>query len=87
VKLITEFTDHIRELGLLGESEGMSLEKLKLRLSAARSVAANLKLRTRFARVAEELRKADDYSSQVIEAKMSEKLYEAISREMENCHR
>jgi hypothetical protein len=52
-------------------------------LSAAKSAAASVKLRTRLAKITQELREKSDYSPQVIEAKMSEKLDEAILREME----
>jgi hypothetical protein len=83
VQLITRFTSLIKELGPLGETEGMSFEKLKLRLSMVRSLATNVKLRTRFARLTQYLRQKDDYSSQLIEAEMSEKLDEALLREME----
>ena len=61
----------------------MPPEDLKSRLAAAKSLAANVKLRTRFAKLTQDLRKENDYSPQLIEAKMSEKLNEAIQREME----
>ena len=70
-------------MGALGEAEGMPPEDLKSRLAAAKSLAANVKLRTRFAKLTQDLRKENDYSPQLIEAKMSEKLNEAILREME----
>lgn len=70
-------------MGALGAAEGISLEELKSRLDAARSAASSVKLRTRFARLTQDLRQENDYSSQLIETKMSEKLNEAILREME----
>ena len=70
-------------MGALGEAEGMPPEDLKSRLAAAKSLAANVKLRTRFAKLTQDLRKENDYSPQLIEAKLSEKLNEAIQREME----
>ena len=84
MELITRFTAQVKELGPLGAAEGVPLEELRLKLTAARSVAENVKLRTRFARLTQELRKENNYSPQFIEAKMSEKLNEAISREMED---
>jgi len=69
-------------LGPLGEDEGIPLEELKSKLAAAKSVASNVKVRTRFARLTQDLREENDYSTQFIEAKMSEKLNEAILREM-----
>ena len=83
VELITKFTREVKALGALGEAEGMPLEELKSRLDAAKSLASNVKLRTRFARLTQDLRKENDYSPQLIEAKMSEKLNKAIQREME----
>ena len=52
-------------------------------LTAAKSAASSVKLRTRFAKLTQDLRQENDYSSQLIESKMSGKLNEAIFREME----
>ena len=82
VELITKFTDQIKKLGALGEAEEMSQEELKLNLAAARSAVQSLKLRSRFGKLAQDLRELNDYSSDVIEAKMAEKLNEAILKEM-----
>ncbi len=83
VALITKFTKSMKALGPLGVSEGISLEKLKSKLSMARALAANVKLRTRFAKLTHALREKTDYSFDLIEAEMSERLDEAIQREME----
>lgn len=83
VKLITKFTSKIKELGPLGEAEGIAQDALKLNLSAARSAVESHKLRTRFGKLAQDLRSLNDYSSNVIEAKMAEKVNEAIVKEME----
>jgi hypothetical protein len=83
VELITKFTKRIKELGPLGEAEGIPLKKLKFSLAAAKSAAKSVKIRNRFARLTQDLRQENDYSSLLIEAKMSEKLDEAILREME----
>lgn len=82
VELIKKFTDQIKKLGALGEAEEMSQEELKLNLAAARSAVQSLKLRSRFGKLAQDLRELNDYSSDVIEAKMAEKLNEAILKEM-----
>ena len=73
----------MKELGPLGAAEGIPQEELRSRLAAAKGVASSVKLRTRFARLTQSLREKDDYSSKVIEAAMSEKLNDAISKEME----
>src|SRR5208337_823186 len=83
VELITKFTKKIKELGPLGAAEGIPIEELRLRLAAAKTVASNVKLRTQFARLTIDLRQDGDYSAQAIEAKMSNKLNEAILGEME----
>jgi hypothetical protein len=82
VDLITKFTNQIKELGPLGEAEGIPLEELKLKLSAGRSAVENVKLRTRFAKLALDVRKEGKYDSQVIEAKMSEKINGMIVSEI-----
>jgi len=83
VTLITKFTKDIKELGPLGKAEGLSGEALRAKLSVARSVVKSVKLRTRFARLTQALREANDYASQRIEADMAESLDTAILREME----
>jgi hypothetical protein len=83
VELITKFTNHIKQLGPLGETEKISHEKLSSRLSMARSLAVNVKLRTRFAKLTRALRQKNDYSAKLIGDEMSERLDAAILREME----
>jgi F420-non-reducing hydrogenase iron-sulfur subunit len=83
VEIITRFTERIRELGPLGASEGKPLEEIKVKLLAAKSAASNVKLRTQFAKLTRDMRREKDYSPQVLETKVSEKLKDAISREME----
>lgn len=82
VELISKFTGEIRELGPLGKAEGVGPEELKLKLAAARSAVENVKLRIRFGRLAQDLRKANDHAPEVMEAKVAE-LNEAIIREMD----
>ena len=83
VELITKFTGRIKELGPLGEAEGIARNELKVRLSAARSAVESHKLRTRIGKLAKELRHIQDYSPDLIEEKMAEKLNEAIIKEMD----
>ena len=56
---------------------------MRFNLAAARSTVESLKLRSRFGKLARDLRELKDYSSDVIEAKMAEKLNEAIVKEMD----
>jgi hypothetical protein len=83
VELITNFTKALKELGPLGEAEGISPEELKLKLLAARSAVKSVKLRTRFGKLAQELRNANNHTPDAIEAKMADKVNDAIIREME----
>jgi F420-non-reducing hydrogenase iron-sulfur subunit len=82
VELITGFTDKIKRLGPLGEAEGMGGQELKLKLLAAKSAVEGVKLRTRFARLAQDLRQGNAYAPDVIESKMAEKVNDRIVREM-----
>ena len=83
VQLITQFTSLLKQMGPLGEPEGISFEKLKVRLSMASSVARSVKIRTRFGKLTQSLRQKKKYSPQLIEATISEKLDEVLLREME----
>jgi len=82
VELITNFTNRLKELGPLGKAEGISQEELKLKLLAARSAVESVRLRTRFAKLAQDLRRGNGYAPEVIEAKMAEKVNDAILREI-----
>ena len=82
VELITKFTSLLKELGPLGEAEGISRKELKLKLLAARSAVESVRLRTRFAKLAQELRQGNGYAPDVIEAKMAKKVNDAIIREI-----
>jgi len=82
VELITKFTNLIKGLGPLGEAEGISQEALKLKLLAARSAMESVRLRIRFAKLAQELRHENGHTHDVIEAKMVEKVNNAIIGEI-----
>jgi len=82
VELITKFTNELKELGPLGEAEGIDRDELKLKLLAARSAVESVKLRTRFAKLAQELRDSNKHTPEVIEARMAEKVNDAIIRQI-----
>ena len=82
VDLITRFTNEVKELGPLGEAEGIAIEALNLKLLSASAAVKSVKLRTRFARLAHDLRDGNNHTPEVIEAKMAEKVNEAIVREI-----
>jgi len=83
VKLITKFTNQMKELGPLGEAEGIPLEELKVKLSAGKAAVEGLKLRTRFAKLTQTLRKEGKHTAEIIEEKMADKINEAIIKEVE----
>lgn len=83
VKLIKKFTEQVKKLGPLGDAEGFPWEELEAKLIAAKAAATNRSIRTRFGKLTQDLRKENDYSSNFIESKVSEKLFDAITREME----
>jgi F420-non-reducing hydrogenase iron-sulfur subunit len=84
VDLITKFTKQVKELGPLGAAEEIATEKLRHNISAAKSAVQNIKLRTQLGKLSHDLRLLNDYSLEVIEAKMAEKLNDVITHEFEN---
>lgn len=82
VSLVTRFTDHMRELGPMGEKEGMAREELMHKLGVACEASRGLKLRTRLGRLAHILRKEGGYSPEVIDLKIAEKIEDIIVSEM-----
>ena len=76
VQLITEFTAKIKELGPLGEAEGLSPEELKERLDKALALVSDKKLRVGFGNVTKTLRKegpavTEALIAETVEAKLS----------------
>jgi F420-non-reducing hydrogenase iron-sulfur subunit len=75
VKLITDFTVKIRELGPLGQAEGIPPEEMRSRIAKALELVNSQKLRMTFGTTTKALRKDNDYSdahlAEVIEAKLS----------------
>ena len=73
----------MKEMGPLGEAEGIPIEDLKSKLLATKSVVKNLRIRTRFGKLTQKLREEGEYTPELIEAKMSEKINEMIEKELE----
>ncbi len=90
VKLLTDFTARIRELGPLGEREGLSRERLRFRLEAARKLCQNMQFRAQYGNLAKEIKKLGDYSpeniSQLVEKKLvpqiRKRIFEAEVKEL-----
>jgi len=83
VKLITDFTDRIKSIGPLGDSEGVSKDELQIKLLAARSALEKAKLRTGLGNLTKGFRKEGDYSDQQIKDKVNEKLTKSIGTEID----
>ena len=69
VQLITDFTKQVKDLGPLGEAEGMNPDELKAVLDKALDVVSSKKLRIGFGNVTKNLRKE---GSTVTEASIAE---------------
>ena len=87
VKLITEFTSKIKELGPLGESEGIAPDELQAKLEKGLSAVSSRKVRMVYGNTAKSIRKeaifTQEYISGVIEEKLSKAITGALSAEAE----
>jgi len=87
VKLITEFTSKIKELGPLGESEGIAADELQAKLEKGLSAVSSRKVRMVYGNTAKSIRKeaifTQEYISGVIEEKLSKTIAGALSAEAE----
>lgn len=83
VKLITGFTDKIKDLGPLNQGEHSIQKKIPYGLSVAKAAVQSVRLRTRLAKTVQDMRINDDYSFNAVESKIAEKLDAVITREME----
>ena len=76
VKLITEFTQQVKELGPLGHAEGFNADEVRQRIDKGLKLLQDKKLRVAFGNVTKTLRKegsevTDDIISEVINEKLS----------------
>ena len=79
VQLITEFTEKVKELGPLGQSEGIDPEEMKTRIDKAIKLVNSKKLRMTFGTTTKALRKDEDRSPAHIAEVIDTKLSKAIS--------
>ncbi len=83
VKLITEFSAQVRELGPLGHIEGIAPEEIKARLEKALEAVSSRKVRTSFGTTTKSLRKdnvLDDKSiTEAVETKIEKSLASALA--------
>ena len=78
VKLITEFTGKIKELGPLGESEGMDPEEIKSSLEKGLEAVSSRKVRMVYGNTAKAIRKEGIFTQEYISGVIEEKLSKAI---------
>ena len=87
VKLITEFTDKIKKLGPLGESEGIGSDELQAKLEKGLAAVSSRKVRMVYGNTTKTIRKegifTPEYISSVIEEKLSKAITGALSAEVE----
>ena len=79
VKLITEFTEKIKELGPLGQSEGIEPDEMKARLDKALEAVSSRKVRMVFGMTTKSIRKEGIFTPEYINAVIGEKLSKAIT--------
>ena len=82
VKLITEFTRQMKELGPLGEAEGLSGDELKERLEKGLEVVSAQAVRVSYGNAAKAVRKdgiwTDAHIGEIINSKMAKSLEKAL---------
>ena len=79
VKLITEFTDKIKELGPLGQAEGIEPDEMKARLDKALAAVSSRKVRMVFGMATKSIRKEGIFTPEYINAVIGEKLSKALT--------
>lgn len=80
VKLITDFTAKVKELGPLGQAEGLSPEEAKAKAELALKLVSDRKLRVGFGNLSKSLRtEVPGLTDQAIAQAVEEKLTKTIS--------
>ena len=80
VKLITEFTSKIKDIGILGSSEGLNREELIRKMKAASTAVKGMKLRMAFAKQAKQMKKDKAYGHLPSEEKLLTVLMNEMAR-------
>jgi len=86
VKLITDFTARVKELGPLGADEGISEEEARARIDKAIELVSGRKLRVGFGNLTKNLRKElaeNGLDNDKVEAAVEEKLSKTIATALE----
>jgi F420-non-reducing hydrogenase iron-sulfur subunit len=78
VRLITDFTRQIKEMGPLGEAEGIAPAELKERLEKGLAVVSDRKLRMSYGTATRSIRKEANFTQEFINATIDDKLTKAF---------
>jgi len=84
VRLITDFTQQIKELGPLGEAEGIGPDELKQRLAKGLAAVSARKLRMSFGTATKTIRKEANFTQEFIDSVMDDKLTKAFNAAFES---
>jgi len=83
VKLITDFTMQMRDLGPLGKAEGLSKEELQKRLEKGLEIVTSQSVRVSFGNATKAVRKdgiwTSDHIGEIINTKMAKSLEKALA--------
>jgi len=83
VRLITEFTRSVRELGPMGQAEGLSPEEVKVRLDKAVALVSDRKIRIALGNTTKTIRKEGKFTEEFISGLIEEKLGKTIKSGLE----
>ncbi|OGR00817.1 MAG: hypothetical protein A2505_02485 [Deltaproteobacteria bacterium RIFOXYD12_FULL_55_16] len=83
VKLITDFTLKTKELGPIGQAEGLSPEELKLRIDKALALVSDRKLRVALGNATKTIRKEANFTQEFITSVIEDKLGKTITAGLE----
>ncbi len=84
VKLITDFTMKVKDLGPLGHAEGVAPEEMQARIAKALALVSDRKLRVAFGNVTKSLRKeGNKVTNEMIASLVDEKLSKTITAGLE----
>ena len=80
VQLITEFTERMKELGPLGQAEGLSQDELQERLQKGLDFVSSQKTRISFGNATKAVRKDKDWSREHIDEVMNTKMAKTLEK-------
>lgn len=83
VKLITDFTLKTKELGPIGEAEGLTPDELKVRIEKALALMNDRKLRMALGNATKTIRKESIFNQKGINALIDDKLGKSITAGLE----